>query len=57
MSTLANDAVNIPKSSTGPKTKADESTSSRNATCLCGSGTKFKRCCGKDAPPALNKAA
>jgi hypothetical protein len=26
----------------------------RNATCPCGSGLKFKRCCGKSAPPALS---
>ena len=29
----------------------------RNAQCPCGSGTKYKRCCGKNAPPVLNKAA
>ena len=29
----------------------------RNATCPCGSGNKYKRCCGKDAPPVLNQAA
>jgi hypothetical protein len=29
----------------------------RNADCPCGSGTKYKRCCGKDAPPVLNPAA
>ena len=29
----------------------------RNAQCPCGSGQKHKRCCGKDAPPVLNKAA
>jgi uncharacterized protein YecA (UPF0149 family) len=29
----------------------------RNALCPCGSGTKYKRCCGKDAPPVLNLAA
>jgi uncharacterized protein YecA (UPF0149 family) len=29
----------------------------RNAQCPCGSGNKYKRCCGKDAPPVLNKAA
>ena len=29
----------------------------RNALCPCKSGQKFKRCCGKEAPPALNKAA
>ncbi|HEX4133230.1 MAG TPA: SEC-C domain-containing protein [Bryobacteraceae bacterium] len=26
---------------------------SRNAPCTCGSGIKFKRCCGKGAPPVL----
>ena len=25
----------------------------RNAPCPCGSGTKFKRCCGLNAPPVL----
>jgi uncharacterized protein YecA (UPF0149 family) len=29
----------------------------RNAPCPCASGTKYKRCCGKDAPPVLNLAA
>jgi hypothetical protein len=29
----------------------------RNATCPCGSGVKYKRCCGKHAPPVLNAAA
>ena len=28
----------------------------RNAPCPCGSGDKFKRCCGKNAPPVLNAA-
>jgi hypothetical protein len=32
-------------------------TTPRNAPCPCHSGQKFKRCCGKDAPPVLNKAA
>ena len=26
----------------------------RNAQCPCGSGIKFKRCCGKGAPPVLH---
>ena len=26
----------------------------RNAPCPCGSQEKYKRCCGKDAPPVLN---
>ena len=29
----------------------------RNAQCPCGSGTKYKRCCGVNAPPVLNRAA
>jgi len=29
----------------------------RGAPCTCDSGQKFKRCCGKDAPPLLNLAA
>ena len=29
----------------------------RNAPCTCGSGIKFKRCCGKGAPAILNRAA
>jgi hypothetical protein len=28
----------------------------RNALCPCGSGVKYKRCCGKNAPPVLNIA-
>ena len=27
---------------------------SRNAPCPCGSGEKYKRCCGKSAPPVLS---
>jgi len=26
----------------------------RNASCPCGSGEKYKRCCGKNAPPEFN---
>ena len=29
----------------------------RNSPCPCGSGLKFKRCCGVNAPPVLNKVA
>jgi hypothetical protein len=29
----------------------------RNAPCPCRSGEKFKRCCGKNSPPVLGKAA
>lgn len=29
----------------------------RNAPCPCGSGSKYKRCCGMNAPPLLGRAA
>lgn len=29
----------------------------RNALCPCGSGKKYKRCCGHDAPPVLTTKA
>ena len=29
----------------------------RNAPCPCGSGAKYKRCCGPKAPPVLGRAA
>jgi uncharacterized protein YecA (UPF0149 family) len=29
----------------------------RGAPCPCGSGQKYKRCCGIDAPPVLSRAA
>ena len=29
----------------------------RSARCPCGSGLKYKRCCGTNAPPVLNRAA
>lgn len=32
-------------------------TTPRNAPCPCQSGMKFKRCCGKEAPAVLGKAA
>jgi hypothetical protein len=40
-----------------PATAAQPKPISRNGQCPCGSGTKFKRCCGKNAPPVLNRAA
>ena len=29
----------------------------RNAPCPCGSGAKFKRCCGSQAPPSLHNSS
>jgi hypothetical protein len=34
-----------------------EALTPRGAPCPCGSGQKFKRCCGKEAPPLLTMAA
>lgn len=28
----------------------------RNSLCLCNSGLKYKRCCGRNAPPVLNSS-
>ena len=33
------------------------SVTARNALCPCGSGNKYKRCCGTNAPPQLSRAA
>lgn len=35
----------------------DEMQTPRNAPCPCGSGNKYKRCCGRNAPPVLGRAA
>ena len=43
-------ASNVQNPATPPPTP-------RNAPCPCGSTEKFKRCCGKEAPPVLNQAA
>jgi len=40
-----------------PAPAAEPKPISRNGQCPCGSGTKYKRCCGKAAPPVLNRAA
>jgi hypothetical protein len=40
----------IPGTSEAPQTP-------RNAPCPCKSGQKYKRCCGRNAPPVLGKAA
>lgn len=36
-----------------PREDSRSSGTPRNAPCPCGSGEKYKRCCGKSAPPAL----
>ena len=42
---------------TAPPTTPNRNQTPRNAQCPCKSGAKYKRCCGKEAPPVLNKAA
>jgi len=42
---------------TDESTQETPSQTPRNAQCPCGSGTKYKRCCGKNAPPVLSRAA
>lgn len=37
-----------------PARRAPQSAIPRNASCPCGSKLKFKRCCGKEAPPVLS---
>jgi hypothetical protein len=37
--------------------QSDETQTPRNALCPCGSGNKYKRCCGRNAPPVLGRAA
>lgn len=36
---------------------ATEPQIARSAPCPCGSGEKYKRCCGRNAPPVLSRAA
>jgi hypothetical protein len=46
-----------PASKTPPAAASRPVDFPRNAQCPCRSGLKFKRCCGKNAPPVLNRAA
>jgi len=36
-------------------TAGDIEAIARNARCPCGSGLKYKRCCGTSAPPVRSK--
>jgi hypothetical protein len=38
-------------------TNEPNATTARNAPCPCGSGQKYKRCCGHNAPAILNTSA
>jgi hypothetical protein len=46
-----------PASKTPPAARPIPADFPRNAQCPCRSGQKYKRCCGKNAPPVLNRAA
>ncbi|MBS1827088.1 MAG: SEC-C domain-containing protein [Acidobacteria bacterium] len=39
------------------KLNTNSDSTPRNAPCPCGSGHKFKRCCGRNAPPVLTTEA
>ena len=58
---LRSEAVAAPRQQAEPfiekQTQSGARLVSRNAPCTCGSGVKFKRCCGRDAPPLLSSAA
>ena len=43
-----------PANSTVNNQPAPSPNTPRNASCPCGSSEKFKRCCGKNAPPVLS---
>jgi uncharacterized protein YchJ len=50
---------NVPLAGSQPEMPSAKQTQSipRGAPCPCGSGAKFKRCCGENAPPVLSTAA
>jgi uncharacterized protein YecA (UPF0149 family) len=49
--------ANAPESASNCKSAQTDPQIARNAPCPCRSGEKYKRCCGKNAPPVLGKAA
>ena len=46
-----------PQPQTPPSPLPPSTETGRNTPCPCGSGIKYKRCCGVNAPPILFKAA
>lgn len=50
------DEIHHNSSLSSPETTV-ESQTPRNAACPCGSKLKYKRCCGRNAPPVLSQAA
>ncbi|MCC6590587.1 MAG: SEC-C domain-containing protein [Bryobacterales bacterium] len=49
--------ANPTKSTTCETKSAPQPEVGRNSPCPCGSGQKYKRCCGVNAPPIYNHAA
>jgi len=49
-------AQNAPSIATEPAATPDAQIA-RGALCPCGSGQKYKRCCGRTAPPLFSRAA
>jgi SEC-C motif len=46
-----------PRANSTERSQSDPPPTPRSAPCPCGSGEKYKRCCGKNAPPVLCHAA
>ena len=46
-----------PQADSAKRTQSDPPPTPRGAPCPCGSGEKYKRCCGENAPPVLSRAA
>jgi hypothetical protein len=53
----ADEPVQPPQPAVGRQTLEIGREIGRNAPCPCGSGNKYKRCCGTAAPPLLGRAA
>ena len=51
---LPQDQDNAVKTAAALPDPRDEPATARNAPCPCGSGLKYKRCCGRNAPPRLS---
>ena len=50
-------AESVPEAApTTKRTQSEPTQIARSQPCPCGSGVKYKRCCGRNAPPVLNVA-
>jgi hypothetical protein len=50
-------SIPAPKADFAERSQSEPAPIPRNARCPCESGEKYKRCCGKTAPPVLSRAA